>query len=480
MNKQVRVRFAPSPTGNLHIGSARTALFNFLFAKYKKGKFILRIEDTDLQRSKKEYEEDILAGLKWLGIEWDEGPLVGGDYGPYYQKERWQQGIYKKYADELVREGKAYYCFCEQQKEQDKDDNEEQHQVMKYSGHCRNLSEQEVITKLAQHKPYVVRFKVPEEVLTFHDLVRGDISFDMALQGDMVILRSGGMPTYNFAVVIDDLEMQITHIVRGEDHISNTPKQIQLYQALGHKEPEYAHLSIILGPDRAKLSKRHGAKSVSEFKNEGFLAEAVFNFLSVLGWSHPSDKEILSREELYSGYTLERVSKSNSIFNLEKLIWMNGQYIRALANDRLFAELKPFIKYKIDKYNNEQWLSIVDSVKEKLSLLTDINEQIAVYFEENISYQNEQHDVGVLEILSDYMDLLAKSSFTIEELTQITNDFVKERKISKGQLFHGLRYAVTAQPKGPALFKLLHVLGKDITCKRIKEFLSYAQSNSRT
>ena len=466
MNKEVRVRFAPSPTGNLHIGSARTALFNFLFSRFKKGKFILRIEDTDTLRSKKEFEDDILRGLKWLGINWDEGP--------FYQMDRYKEGVYTQYAEKLLLEGKAYRCFCsEEELEEHRKHCEEKQLPIVYSGKCRNLEPNEIQKKLTDQAPHVIRFKSPPEVVSFYDEVRGEITFDMALQGDLVIIRPDGMPTYNFAVVIDDMEMAITHVVRGEDHISNTPKQIQLFQALGATAPKYAHISMILGPDRAKLSKRHGAKSITEFQNEGFLPEALFNFLALLGWSHPDEKELATSLELGEIYALERVSKSNSIFNFDKLSWLNGQYLRSYPAEKIWQLSKHFLPESEQlAFPEVVWLQIVEATREHLTLLSDIMPQTRVFFADNLVYEN----LSILKesklLLDEYSEILRSAVFEVDALTEITNSWVKNKGVKKGALFHGLRYAVTAEEKGLALFKLLAILGKEKVLSRIKEAVS--------
>ncbi len=470
----IRLRFAPSPTGNLHIGSARTALFNYLYAKFLKGKFILRIEDTDILRSKKEYEEDIISGLKWLGINWDEGPGVDSVQS-YYQLDRWKQGIYNQYCQQLIEEGKAYYCFCEQE-EKDKDPLQLSY---KYSGKCRTLSNEQIKENIAKKIPYAIRFKVCEEVVVFRDLVRGDISFDMALNGDLVIMRSDGMPTYNFAVVVDDMDMQITHVIRGEDHISNTPKQIQIFNALGKTPPAYGHISMILGPDKAKLSKRHGAKSITEFKNEGYLPEALFNFLALLGWSHPEDKEVIFQEDLMTVYDMARVSKSNSVFNIEKLNWLNGQYLRSYTAEHIYNISSEFLDgFNKSLYNKDQLIYILDVIKENLNLLSDIPTQLAVFFTTQVIYEKEHVQLEMIPMIEKFEQGLRDLEFTSEVISEYTNNFVKENNIKKGQIFHNVRYAVSAQQKGPSLFKMLQVFGKEKVCQRIGNYIAYVKTCS--
>jgi len=315
---EIRVRIAPAPTGFLHIGLARTAFFNYLFAKKYQGIFILRIEDTDRERSKPEYEKDIMEGLKWLGIEWDEGPDIGGDYGPYRQSEK--KEIYAKYLKKLLDENKAYHCFCsEEELEAQRQYQLSIGEAPRYSGKCASLPKEVVEKYLTEGKPWVLRFRIPGKKIEFEDLIRGKVEFDTSLMGDTVIAKNLFTPLYNFACVIDDFEMQVSHVIRGEDHISNTPKQILLQEALGFPQPKYAHLPLILGPDRTKLSKRHGAISVSEYKREGYLPEALINFMAFLGWNPGGEREIYSLASLIKEFSLEAVQKSGAIFNIKRL-----------------------------------------------------------------------------------------------------------------------------------------------------------------
>ena len=327
---KIRVRFAPSPTGNLHVGGARTALFNWLYAKRMGGKFVLRIEDTDAARSTRESEEAMLADLKWLGLNWDEGPGVGGSTGPYRQSER--KDIYKKYVDILVEQGIAYPCFCtDEELEVMKKDAEEKKLPPVYRGPWARATKEQVDAALASGKPYCYRFRVPSnEIVKIDDRVRGDVSWNTDTLGDFVILRSNGLPVYNFCVAIDDALMQITHVIRAEEHLPNTLRQVLIYKALGFPQPTFGHVSLILAPDRSKLSKRHGATSVGEFRQQGYLAAAMVNYLSLLGWNDGSEKEIYTAEDLCEAFSLERITKSAAVFDKVKLSWMNGQHLRAL------------------------------------------------------------------------------------------------------------------------------------------------------
>lgn len=335
----VRVRFAPSPTGNLHVGGARTALFNWLFAKNQGGKMVLRIEDTDAARSTRESEEAVLTDLRWLGIHWDEGPDVGGPHGPYRQSER--KEIYRSYVDQLVERGLAYPCFCtDEELEAMKKEAEEKKLPPIYRGKWASASAEEVAEMKAQGVPHCYRFRVPKnQVIKIQDVVRGEVAWNTDTLGDFVILRSNGLPVYNFCVAIDDALMRITHVVRAEEHLPNTLRQVLIYQALGFPTPVFGHVSLILAPDKSKLSKRHGATSCGEFRADGFLAPAMLNYLSLLGWNDGSEQEIFTVDELQSKFSLGRITKSAAVFDKTKLAWMNGQHLRALPREELLAML---------------------------------------------------------------------------------------------------------------------------------------------
>ncbi|NCQ02858.1 glutamate--tRNA ligase, partial [Candidatus Wolfebacteria bacterium] len=378
----VRVRFAPSPTGFFHIGSARTVLFNWLFAKQNNGKFILRIEDTDIERSNPEHEKDILSGIKWLGLDWDEGPILErqetrdkrqdyiGEYGPYRQSERLD--IYEKYLKKLLEEDKAYYCFCSKELlENDRQAMLAQGLAPKYSGRCRNLSKEEAESRLKKGEPAVIRFRVPETEIEFNDLIRGKVKFNTALIGDVVIARNLRSPLYNFSATVDDFEMKITHVIRGEEHLSNTPKQILIQKTLDFETPEYAHVSLILTPGRAKLSKRFLESSLNDYKNQGYLSEAIVNFLALLGWHAKDDREILSLDELVEEFDLKRVQKAGAIFNIEKLEWLNGQYVKKMTADVLAERIKDFIPAEwLAEEKRELLIKAVAAERERIKKLT--------------------------------------------------------------------------------------------------------------
>src|ERR671913_1809691 len=340
----MRVRFAPSPSGQLHVGNARTALFNWLLARGKDGTFILRIEDTDSERSSRESETSILEDLRWLGLEWDEGPDVGGLHGPYRQSERLH--LYASYANELIAGGHAYLCFCPPARlESERKEDLAAGRPPRYRGTCRALPAEESRARVDAGEKPVVRFKVPERTeVSFEDLVRGDVTFNTEVIGDPVLLRSDGRPAYNFAVVIDDALMEITHVIRGEDHISNTPRQILLYEAFGYTPPLFAHLSLVMGPDHAPLSKRHGATSVKEFRDKGYLPEALVNYLALIGWSPGQNEELLPADELARRFRLENVAHSAGVFDEDKLAWVNRHYLKLCTPDRLAALAEPHLR----------------------------------------------------------------------------------------------------------------------------------------
>jgi nondiscriminating glutamyl-tRNA synthetase len=332
--KKTRVRFAPSPTGPLHIGGARSALFNYLFAEHTGGDLVLRIEDTDLERSKREYEDEIIASLQWLGLSWSEGVGVGGENSPYRQTERLD--IYKKYAAELLEKGHAYYCFCTPEElEQEREDLLAGGEMVRYSGKCSRLTPAQVQEKLQAGIKPSIRFRAPQnKIYIVNDLVRGQVSFESDNTGDFIIVKSDGIPTYNFAVVIDDVLMGITHVVRAEEHLSNTPRQLMIYDALNFPRPEFAHISLILGSDRQKMSKRHGATSLIQYREMGYLPEAMFNFLALLGWSPEGEQEILPAADIIKGFTLHGIQKP-AVFDLDKLNWINQQYLKKLSRTSL-------------------------------------------------------------------------------------------------------------------------------------------------
>src|SRR3989338_952850 len=381
MSNQIRVRFAPSPTGYLHIGNVRTALFNYLFTKKYNGAFILRIEDTDFDRVKREYEDSILEDLKWLGLKWDEGSDCGGNYAPYRQSER--INTYKEYADKLLNEGRAYKCFCSgEELERKRKEAQSKKLPPRYDGKCRNLSGEEINRLEKQGAKPTIRFKVEDRLIEFEDMIRGKVGFKGSDIGDFVILRSDGIASYNFAAAIDDALMKITHVIRGEDHLSNTPRQILLNQAMGFDIPKFTHLSMILGPDKSRLSKRHGAESVTELKEEGYLSEAVINYLSLLGWSSEDGREIMPLTDIIKNFSLERVSKSPAVFDIKKLKWINSHYIKNKDIAELTELSIPFLVkagVRTEAVNREWLYKVVDAIRGNIEILSEIDKYAGIF-----------------------------------------------------------------------------------------------------
>lgn len=477
MSEEIRVRIAPSPSGNLHIGTARTALFNFLFAKKMGGKFILRIEDTDLERSSDEYIKNIFDSLKALGLSWDEGPDAGGPYGPYSQSERFD--IYPKYAQILIEKGYAYECFCTPEElEAEKALSQANKVAPKYSGKCKNLTEAQKEALRAEGRKPAIRFSVEAKELIFNDLVKGNLKFDTGLTGDFVIMKSNGTPTYNFAVVVDDMLMKITHILRGEDHISNTPKQILIYEALGAEVPKFGHLGMILAPDRSKLSKRHGATGVSEFVEKGYLIDALVNFVALLGWSPSDGVEIKTVDEIAADFRIAEVSSSNSIFEYDKLNWMNSQYIKKLSTEELKEKLLPFLtQYDLSELSDKKLIRMVEITREPLTILSDITDAVPYFFGESVSIEEEvQNEVLSTEtsqkVLKEVATLAESWNFEDEEalhhtLEEVRGQF-KEQGIKPKETMWAIRAAVTGRTKGADICAVLAILGKDKVLKRIK------------
>jgi glutamyl-tRNA synthetase len=480
--KNPRTRFAPSPTGFLHIGSVRTALYNYLFAKKYGGKFILRVEDTDIARSKPEFEADILAGMKWLGLDWDEGPDNGGDYGPYRQSER--REIYKKYTEKLLNEGKAYYCFCSKDElEAKKNSQMEQGIQPKYDGKCSNLSKAQVEENLAKGLPCVIRFKTEPKHVIFNDLIRGRVEFDTSLFGDTVIATNVETPLYNLACVIDDYEMKITHVIRGEDHIPNTPKQIQLQEALGFPHITFAHMPMILGPDRAKLSKRHNAEPVNFYYQQGYLAEAINNFIVFLGWNPGDEREMFTIEELCKEFSIERVRPSGAIFNVQKLNWFNGIYIRNKSLAELATLLKPFLAKAGLPQNgmpdNPEYLEKAISLyKERLITLGEFADIADYLFKSDISFEKEMllwkemTAETVMLALSEAEKVLANvENWSKENIETTVLKYLEGSDAlikARGEMLWPLRVALTGKKASAGPFEVASVLGKDLTLQRIK------------
>ena len=475
-----RVRFAPSPTGLLHVGNVRTGLFAWFFARQNNGEYILRIEDTDQERSKKEHEEGIYQDLRWLGIDWDEGPDVGGPYGPYRQSERFE--IYKDYALRLIDSTSAFWCFCSEEQL------ESQAEHAKYPGTCRTLSKDVVQARLAAKQPAVVRLKVREGPIRFHDIVHGAMEFSSDVISDPILLRSDGWPTYNYAVVVDDALMEITHVIRGDDHLSNTPKQVLIYEAMQHPLPEFAHLSTILGPDHTRLSKRHGATSVAQFREAGYLPEALMNYIALLGWSPASDgSEVIPPSDLVKQFRLDRVNKSPAVFDVTKLNFINRHYLKTSpAVPQLVAEELRKTGWMPER-DGSRWVSMVAAT---VAPVVDTGSQIPAALEDVLSYplqnpadiRDTLDDPGAIELIRRFgTELESKSELTFEDFRAIVNTLKDTTKRKGKQLFHPLRAALTAKSSGPELDKLIPLIEtaaqlgiKDVlSCRdRVKKFLS--------
>lgn len=483
----IRVRFAPSPTGHLHIGGLRTALFNYLFAKKEGGTFILRIEDTDEERSTQESVKAIYDGLMWAGLTWDEGPMpdgtIKGPHSPYYQAQRADQGLYKKYIDDLLERGLAYKCYCtEEELEAMRKDALENHRPPRYDGRCRNLTKEQQAELEAQGRKYVIRFKMPKEGTTaFDDLIRGHVSFENKDLYDLVIQKTSGYPTYNFACVIDDHLMGMTHVIRGDDHISNTPAQIQIYKAFGWQHPIMAHLSMIHGPDGTKLSKRHGDTSVIEYKRQGFLPAALINYLALLGWSTSDSQQLFAPGELEQKFDIKGCQKSPAVFDNAKLTWMNGEYIRQMSIDALYEEAKPFLKEAnvAQNQDEEKLKNIIALEQEKYKTLKEIPGLINFFFTDKVEYEEDviekvlknEAAISALKLIEKaYSDLQDWQEKPLEEVARKT---AKENGLKAGQVFHPLRAAVSGRSHGPTLFKMLEYMGKDMVLKRVGAAICY-------
>ncbi|MEN8153405.1 MAG: glutamate--tRNA ligase [Acidobacteriota bacterium] len=463
-----RVRFAPSPTGFIHVGNARTAVFNYLYSKKNNGKFILRIEDTDLERSKKEYEDNLIKDLEWLGLEWDEGPVKGGDTGPYRQSER--NVYYDKYKEQLIESGKAYYCFCSvEELEKEKTEAKAKGENIIYSGKCRDLDPEESKKRVKNGEKASVRFRAPKgKTISFNDLVRDDVSFESDLIGDMIIVRSNGIPAYNFAVVIDDFLMKIDMVIRGEDHLSNTFKQVLLFNALDFQTPGFAHLSMVMGEDSTKLSKRHGSVSISEFRKNGYLPEALFNYLSLLGWSPGDNREIFLKKELVSAFNIKKVSKSSAIFDYQKLKWINREHIRKMSKKELGLLVAPFLEEKGISFKKEpeimEWIGQAAGVLSNYEYtLEDISSGFSQFSttefskEVNDGLKRSDSAMTVLKLL--YSEIENISSPVSFEVVLNGLKKIQEKSGIKGkELYHPIRLALTGKDKGIELKDFIPVV----------------------
>ncbi len=486
----IRVRFAPSPTGYLHVGGARTALFNWLYARRHGGVFVLRIEDTDVERSSAEMVEGILDGLRWLGLDWDEGPHIGGQYGPYFQSQRLEH--HRAMAERLVAEGHAYYCYCTPDEIKAKREAAEQAGgAWKYDRTCCALSATEIRSREREKRPRAVRVKSPERPVRFDDLVHGPIVFDGANIEDFVILRSDGQPTYHLSVVSDDVEMKMTHVVRGDDHISNTPKQVILYEALGAPVPLFAHVPLILGADKKRLSKRHGATSVTEYARQGYMPEAMMNFLALLGWSPGSgDQEVFVRDQLISVFDLKGISGGNAVFNVEKLNWFNQQHLWLLPPDELVRRVKPSLEgaglwrdvYAGDKH---AWFgAVLQLLKPRAKKVDEFVELGRYFFVDEPPYEPAAatKHLGV-DGMREHLRAIGKAfeqlaAFDSESTEQAVRRVADERGVKAAALIHALRVALTGRSASPGLFEVAVLLGRPVVRARITRAVAFLSSSA--
>jgi len=476
MEHKARVRFAPSPTGDLHVGNARTALFNWMFARHEGGCFILRIEDTDESRSDSAYQTSLLEDLKWLGLDWDEGPDIGGDYGPYRQSERLD--LYAAHLKKLMDADLVYPCYCtEEELEEERQTLILAKRMPRYLGKCRNLSEKEREALAASGRKPSYRFKVPRTTIEFHDLIRGPMRFEGEAMGDFIIVRSNGMPAYNFAVVIDDHLMAISHVIRGEDHLSNTALQILLYRAFGFEEPVFAHHCLILGKDHAKLGKRHGSVSVGEFRRQGFLPGSLLNYLGLLGSSFAGGREILSRDEMIGAFSLSRASRSGAVFDEDKLRWLNAAYIRNALTDALLVMLEPFLRaagYRPETLDAVWLKNVLETVKGELTTLAEIGDHIDLFFDERYALSEDARNLlaapGAREVVAAFGAHLKQAKGDPADIYAAAIRHAKEKSGARGRdLFMPVRAALTGRLKGPELDRIFVVLGVDSARKRLAQ-----------
>ena len=485
--EEIRVRFAPSPTGPFHNGGARSALFNWLVARKLGGKLVLRIEDTDLKRSSRASEENIKAALKWLGMDWDEGVDVGGPYGPYRQTERLD--IYKKYTDQLLAEGKAYYCFCtDEELEAERQALLKEGKMPRYMGKCRNLTKEQQEQLRAEGRKPSIRLRVPaDETIVVHDLVRGDVEFDSNGIGDFVIVKSDGIPTYNYAVVIDDSLMHITHVIRAEEHLSNTPRQLLVYEALGFKKPVFGHISLILGKDHTKMSKRHGATSVDQYRQLGYLPEGIDNFLALLGWAPNSEQEIFTMQELVQQFSMEHVAKNPAVFDIDKLNWINGKHMRQLSDDAFIQVAVPHME-KAGYLNGQEdaaqkeWLRrVILTAKNHVDFGAQVPQVLGLYFTDEFVFENTEaeavlHEATVPVVMKMLFEELPKlSPVDGPSVKALFKKIQKATKLGGKAVFMPIRVALTGNQHGPELAEMVPLLGVERTLKRIQGSLDKAE-----
>ena len=480
----IRVRFAPSPTGFLHIGGLRTALFNYLFARHHNGKFILRIEDTDRTRYIEGSTENLISILNWCNLEYDEGPFLDqngkiyqeGDFGPYIQSQRVE--IYKKYAEDLLKKGFAYRCFCDPKRlEELRKTQLLNKQPPMYDRFCRNISQKESDER-SKSEPYTIRLKMPDEEIVFYDIIRGEVKFDGKLIDDQILLKSDGFPTYHLANVVDDHLMKITHVIRGEEWLSSTPKHLILYNYFGWEIPKFAHLSLLLNPDRSKLSKRSGDVSVEDFKNEGYLPQAIINYLALLGWSTEDSQQFFTKQELIEKFSLDRCSQSPAVFDRQKMLWMNAEYIRKISTEKLYNYSVSFLTkagFKIENFNKEYLIKLIEAEKERIKLLKEIPYLIEYFLKPDEEVVYDEKAIKKFLSTEEQKKILTKIKqllINIENFDKITleakiREFCQQNNYKTSLVFHPLRVAVSGRIEGIGLFDLLEILGKQKVINRI-------------
>lgn len=471
----MRVRFAPSPTGRLHIGTARTAVFNWLLARGSDGAFILRVEDTDPSRSTRQYEQEIVSDLKWLGLDWDEGPDKGGPKGPYRQSEKRER--YLGVADDLISKGSAYHCFCTAAElEKEREDARAAKRMPKYSGKCRSLDHAEARRRLAAGEPATVRFKVPRgRSVTFDDLIRGSMSFETEVLGDFVLVRSDGAAGYNFAVVVDDMDMMVTHVMRGDDHLTNTARHILLFEALGAEPPRFAHLSMIVGGDRKKLSKREGAVSVGDYRDAGFLPEALLNYLAGLSWSAPGGEDVIGRDAIVAQFTVDRVSASPAVFDIDKLKWLNTQWLRRLTPMELVGRARAIGVAVPEPQDSGMFIKAVAAAQDSIEVLPELSERVSFFVGEPVlddvmlAELRAARAATVLTAL--YEALEGRGELSVDEaksVTVVAAARMKEAGIKGRAFYHPVRLALTGKESGPEIVLLLSVWGAAQARRRLR------------
>ncbi|MEK7399010.1 MAG: glutamate--tRNA ligase [Candidatus Poribacteria bacterium] len=480
MKSNVRVRIAPSPTGYLHLGLARTALFNWLFARHNNGNFIMRIDDTDAERSTEESLNQILESFKWLGLDWDEGYEKGGEYAPYMQSQRLD--IYEKYSKILMDSGKAYHCYCTQEElEEERKKAQEARKAYTYSGKCRNLTVDKKRKFEEDGRKPSIRFLVEDKVLTVHDLIKGNVEFRTGLFGDFIIVRPNGMPLYIYTSVVDDMVMKISHIIRADEHLANTPKQILIFEAFDALLPEFAHVPLVLGSKGEKLSKRHGATAVTEYQKMGYLPEAMLNYLARLGWSLDDEKEVFTMDELIESFSLEGVGKSGGIFDQQKLMWLNGEYIMKMDIDSRTKAVIPFLQEMgligddISAEKNEWLKHIVTAVGDRLKTLTQIGDYARFFFVDKVEYDEDavkKHlkKDGIIEALNGLkQSFQSLDSFDGTALENAIKSYAESKGLSAGKLIQPLRVALTGKSVGPGIFETFVLLGKEKVVQRLED-----------